>query len=182
MAKQTGFKGKNFDMANKGKFFENEIRIVNRHYKTIGKALVQKISTPWQVVRVGNRIVSAFPEEKSTLDFRGTVNGGLSISFDCKESEDERGLPLAHIQSHQIEYMRDAISVNEKTFILCLMKTIKKRFYIDGNTVIAYWDRWQKNKGRRGFNYIPLQEMQEIQLDEDGYLDYLKVLEDEINA
>ncbi|SHJ65120.1 recombination protein U [Clostridium amylolyticum] len=173
----TGYKGKNFDMANKGKGFENEINVVNRHYKIIGKALVQKISTPWQVVRVGKRIVSAFPEEKSTLDFRGTVKGGISISFDCKESEDERGLPLAYIKSHQVEYMRYAIGVNEKTFILCLMKTIKKRFYIDGDTVITYWDRWQENKGRRGFNYIPLNEMKEVEFDKDGYLDYLKVLE-----
>lgn len=83
---------KNLDMANKGRQFEEEVIRANRYYKNKGLALVQKISTPWNVVRRGKQIVSAFPSEKSTLDFRGTVKGGLSISFDCKESEDERGL------------------------------------------------------------------------------------------
>lgn len=169
-------KPKNISMANKGMGFENEVKKANEHYRIIGQALIQKISTPWKVKRVGPRIVSAFPEGKSTLDFRGTVKGGLSISFDCKESEDERGLPLKYIEPHQIEYMRSAIEVNETTFILCYMKSINKRFYIDGNKVIDYWDKWQENKGRRGFNFIPVSDMEEVQFN-NFCLDYLKILE-----
>jgi|GEM_PF-6796380 len=166
----------NMDMANKGRGFENELIIANRHYERTGVALVQKISTPWQVIRRGNKIVRAFPLEKSTLDFRGTIKGGISISFDCKESEDERGLPFTHIKPHQIEYMKSAIEVNETTFILCLMKSIDKRFFIPGQLVIEYWDRWQENKRKRGFNYIPLSEMKEVHFDDDLFLDYLKAL------
>ena len=80
----TQAKPKNYSMANKGALFEQEIKYANESYKRRGIALIQKISTPWKVVRSGKKIVSAFPEEKSTLDFRGTVKGGLSISFDCK--------------------------------------------------------------------------------------------------
>jgi recombination protein U len=97
------------NMANLGKAFEEEVKLANNTYLQRGIALVQKISTPWVVIRRGKQIVSAFPEGKSTLDFRGTVKGGMSISFDCKESEDERGLPLKHIQPHQIDYMRQAL-------------------------------------------------------------------------
>lgn len=167
---------KNKKMANKGMYFENEVKKANDYYKMNGQALIQRISTPWQVRRAGKKIISAFPVGKSTLDFRGTVKGGLSISFDCKESEDERGLPLKHIQPHQIKYMRNAILVNETTFLLCLIKPLDKRFYIPGDITIQYWDRWQQNKGKRGFNFIPTQAMKQLQF-KNIYLDYLKILE-----
>ncbi len=164
---------KNFKMANKGVLFEQEIIYSNEAYRRRGIALVQKISTPWKVVWGGKKIVSAFPEEKSTLDFRGTIKGGIPISFDCKESEDERGLPLKHIRPHQIEYMRDALSMGEKSFLLCFMKTMNKRFLIPGARVLACWDYWQENKGKRNINYIAVEDMIEIRSRDGILLDYL---------
>lgn len=169
---------KNFKMANKGKAFEEEVKIANRQYKARGIALVQKISTPWQVIRKGKQIVSAFPEGKSTLDFRGTVRHGIPISFDCKETKDERGLPLRNIADHQIEYMRQALGVGEITFILCYVKPLDKRYFIPGDDVIEYWDRWQRNKGKRGFNLIPVVDMKEIRSNSGIILDYLEGLEE----
>lgn len=167
---------KNYKMANKGKGFEEEINLSNKVYRNRELALVQKISTPWQVIRKGKQIVNAFPEGKSTLDFRGTVNGGISISFDCKESESDKGLPLAHIQEHQIEYIREALKVGEISFILCLMKNTDRRYFIHGQTVLDYWDTWQRNKGKRGFNTILLEDMVPICSGEGIVLDYLQAL------
>ena len=162
------------NMANLGKAFEEEVKLANNTYLQRGIALVQKISTPWVVIRRGKQIVSAFPEGKSTLDFRGTVKGGMSISFDCKETEDERGLPLKHIQPHQIEYMRQALSIGEESFILCYMKSQDKRYRITGSVVAEHWDRWQANKGKRGYNYIPVEAMTEIRSKNGIVLDYLE--------
>ena len=162
------------NMANLGKAFEEEVKLANNTYLQRGIALVQKISTPWVVIRRGKQIVSAFPEGKSTLDFRGTVKGGLSISFDCKESEDERGLPLKHIQPHQIDYMRQALDIGEESFILCYMKSQDKRYRILGLVVVEHWDRWQANKGKRGYNYIPVEAMTEIRSKNGIVLDYLE--------
>lgn len=170
---------KNYKMANKGMGFEEEVRRANIIYKNRGIALIQKISTPWQVVRKGKQIVSAYPEGKSTLDFRGTVAPGLSISFDCKETQDERGLPLANIADHQIEYMRNALDVGEVTFILSYQISINKRFLIPGKTVIKYWDRWQENKGKKGYNFIPLSEMIEVKSSKGILLDYLRPILEE---
>lgn len=167
----------NFDMSNKGRAFEEEVIRANTYYKNTGQALIQKISTPWNVVRRGKQIVSAFPQGKSTLDFRGTVKGGLSISFDCKESEDEKGLPLKHIQDHQIEYIRNALEIGETSFILCSMKKLNKVFFISGEIVIEYWDRWKENKGRRGYNYITVLDMKEVLYGKNANLDYLKLLD-----
>ena len=166
----------NFEMANKGRAFEEEVIRANTYYKNTGQALVQKISTPWNVIRKGRQIVSAFPQGKSTLDFRGTIRGGTSISFDCKESQDQRGLPLKNIEEHQIEYIRAALEVSEISFILCSMKALGKIFYIPGEIVLEYWDRWKANKGKRGYNYIPILDMKEINYGENANLDYLKIL------
>ncbi|MDU3549059.1 MAG: Holliday junction resolvase RecU [Clostridium sp.] len=166
----------NFDMANKGRAFEEEVIRANTYYRNTGQALVQKISTPWTVVRKGNKIISAYPQGKSTLDFRGTVKGGLSISFDCKECEEEKGLLLKYIQEHQIEYIRNALDIGETSFILCFMKKLNKVFFINGEIVIEYWDRWKVNKGKRGYNYIPVLDMKELSYGENANLDYLKAL------
>lgn len=164
-------------MGNLGQAFEQEVIYANEAYRRRGIALVQKISTPWKVVRRGNQIVSAFPEGKSTLDFRGTVKNGISISFDCKESEDIRGLPLKYIKPHQIDYIREALAIGEISFILCYMKIFNKRYLIPGNKVIDSWDYWQKNKGKRNCNYIAVEDMIEISSRDGIILDYLAGLE-----
>ena len=171
-------KPKNLAMANKGQLFEEEIILANETYKVRGIALIQKISTPWKVIRRGKQIVSAFPEGKSTLDFRGTIKGGRPVSFDCKESEDKKGLPLKYIEPHQVKYMRQALEVGETTFILCYMKLYDKRYLIPGWKVIDYWDYWQKNKGKRGCNYIPVNDKTEVKSGNGIILDYLKGLEE----
>jgi recombination protein U len=162
------------NMANLGQAFEEEVILANEAYEARNIALIQKISTPWKVIRRGKQIVSAFPEGKSKLDFRGTIRGGISISFDCKESEDERGLPLAYIQPHQIEYMRKALLMDEGAFILCYMKKQDKRYRIPGLVVMAYWDKWQRNKGKRGYNFIPVDSMVEVKSRNGIVLDYLQ--------
>jgi recombination protein U len=168
---------KNFAMANKGALFEQEVIYANEVYRRKGIALIQKISTPWKVVWGGKKIVSAFPEGKSTLDFRGTIKGGTPISFDCKESEDSRGLPLKHIQPHQIEYMREALAMGEVSFLLCLIKPLDKRFLIPGTRVLECWEYWQQNKGKRNSNYITVEDMIEVRSSDGILLDYLIGLE-----
>jgi recombination protein U len=165
---------KNRMMANKGAAFEQEVIYANYSYKNKGIASVQKISTPWNIVREGNRIITAYPEGKSTLDFKGTVKGGIPISFDCKESQDERGLPLAHIPSHQIDHIREVLPLGEVSFILCHMKRLDKRFFIPGIRVLEYWDYWQANKGKRNVNYISVSDMREVKQRNGIVLDYLE--------
>lgn len=160
-------------MANLGKGFEEEVKLTNQQYKRKGVALIQKIPTPWNVIRKGNKIIHAFPEGKSTLDFRGTVKPGISISFDCKETADEKGLPLANILPHQIEYMKKAKQVEEITFLLCYMSKYNRRYHISGETVIRAWDEWQANKGKRGYNTILIKQMEEVRSQNGYILDYL---------
>lgn len=163
-------------MANKGRGFEEEIKMANYQYYRRGEALIQKISTPWVVVRNGKRIVSAYPEGKSTLDFRGTVKPGISISFDCKETKDKRGLPLSIIADHQIDYIKFALKVGEVSFIICYMICEDKRYCVSGAKILEYWERWKENKGKVGYNYIPKGKMVEAVSKNGMILDYLDAI------
>ena len=140
------------DMANKGRALEDLVLWQLKLYEAQGISNIQKISTPWKVIRKGKSIVSAFPEGKSTLDFRGTVRGGIPVSFDCKESEEPMGLPLKYIQDHQIDYIRKALLLGEISFLLMWVKPLNRYYIVPGEEVIRLWDRWKANKGKRGFS------------------------------
>ncbi len=159
--------------ANKGRGLEDTVKLQNEIYRSRGICNIQKISTPWKVIRRGKDIVSAFPEEKSTLDFRGTVYGGVSMSFDTKESEDERGLPLKYIAQHQIDYIRQALPLGEVSFILCEIKPRHAYYVIPGRTVLDAWDAWKANKGKRGYNFIPVENMLHVPMRTGNVLHYL---------
>ena len=159
--------------ANKGRGLEDMVKLQNELYHKRGYCNIQKISTPWKVIRRGKDIVSAFPEEKSTLDFRGTIYGGISVSFDTKESEDERGLPLKYIAQHQIDYIRQALPLGEVSFILCEVKPRHAYYVIPGRTVLDAWDAWKENKGKRGYNFIPVENMLRVPMRTGNVLHYL---------
>jgi len=53
------------------------------------------------------------------------------------------------------------------------MKLVNKRFLIPGRIVLDYWDTWQANKGRRGFNTILVADMREVKSRNGIVLDYL---------
>ncbi|MEG0979083.1 MAG: Holliday junction resolvase RecU [Oscillospiraceae bacterium] len=167
----------NYKMANKGMNLEQLINYSNQQYKKLGLSNIQKISTPWTVIRKGKEIISAFPNGQSTLDFRGTAKGGMSISFDCKESQDERGLPLAYIKEHQVEFIDNALKLSETSFIICEIKPSQKVFFIPGKVVFEYYNAWQENKGKKGYNLIPTVSMVEIKKSKRAIAcDYLALL------
>lgn len=149
---------RNSGYANKGKQLEMAVERQNRIYAEQGIALVQKINTAWTPIRRDGKIVSSFVKEKSTVDFRGTVSCGIPVSFDCKETNNEKGLPLADIRPHQIEYLRAARNVGETIFILCADSEYNV-YFVNGESVIIAYDKWQANKGRRGYNLIPFDNM-----------------------
>lgn len=149
---------RNSGYANKGKQLEMAVERQNQIYAEQGIALVQKINTAWIPVWKDGKVVSSFVRDKSTVDFRGTVNHGIPVSFDCKETNNEKGLPLADIRPHQIEHLRAAKNVGETIFILCADKDYNV-YYADGGDIITAYDKWQSNKGRRGLNLIPFEHM-----------------------
>ena len=106
-----------------GKEFEELIEWANRQYLERGLAVIQKIPTPWNVKRKYNpynkqyEIYTAYPEEKSTVDFGGTAKN-YSIWFDAKTTKLPTNFPLKNIKIHQLDYLRQVKKQGGKAFLL----------------------------------------------------------------
>jgi len=62
-----------YEYANHGKAFKEFIIMVNEIYKTRGKAITTKAPTEWIIIHQGGKIVSVKMENKSIVDFLGSI-------------------------------------------------------------------------------------------------------------
>lgn len=141
----------------KGDVFEEIINISNEVYKNKGIALIQKISTPMKPISRGSKIISAYYEEKSTLDYIG-VFASLPIAFDAKETKEITRFPLSNIQDHQIEFMKNWYKHGGLAFLLINFTKLDEVYRLDWTTLSWYWKQYQENRGKRGFGSIALNE------------------------
>lgn len=120
---------------NAGKYFEDWIDHANLQYLQRGRAVVNKIPTPWKVQRKYSpfkktyEIANAFPEKKSTVDFGGTSQK-YSIWFDAKVTKSKTAFPIANIHAHQIEYLKSVHNQGGKAFFLIHAETLGKTWLI----------------------------------------------------
>lgn len=143
----------------KGDIFEEIINISNKAYKNKGIALVQKISTPMKPIRKGKQIISAYYEEKSTLDFIGVFRG-IPLAFDAKETKEENRFPLSNVSDHQIEFMKEWDKHGGITFLLVNFKKLDKIYRLDWKTLSGYWTQHKENKGKKGFGSISINDFE----------------------
>lgn len=161
----------------KGDAFEEIINKSNEAYKRKGIAIISKISTPMKPIRQGKKIVSAYYEEKSTLDYIGICDG-IPIAFDAKETSEENRFPLSNIKEHQIDFMTQWDLHGGYTFLVVNFVKINRAFRLDLTTLEWYWYKYLENKGKKGFGSIPLNEFEcnckELTSRKGILLDYLE--------
>lgn len=156
--------------ANLGRGLETLLNYANEQYMSKGIAMIQKISTPWTVVRQGNHIVSAFPDSASTVDYMGDIAGD-SVCFEAKQTKVETAFPLKNIEPHQIDFMRKWGGI--KFFIIEFVEH-QEIYRVEWDLVIHYWDQHEKASGRAS---IPYRDMKGEKLVKPGrgiVLDYLE--------
>lgn len=126
---------KNSSQANRGRAFEELIEKANEWYRSKGIGLIQKVPTEWKIVRVYDprtkrtKIISAFPVQKSTVDFIGLFYN-RPIAFDAKSTENKTRFPLSNIEPHQREFLEFWRSLGGKAFYLVEFKIHKKIFIL----------------------------------------------------
>jgi len=163
--------------ANRGKSLETLIEYSNSQYKAKGVALIQKVATPWTVVRRGKQIVSAFPAEKSTVDFIGTMkfmNGGVPIAFDAKQCKLKTSFPLSNIEKHQFDFLRDWEQQGGESFFIIEMTALNTIYKIEFKEIMKYWLE-SVNGGKKS---IPIKDFTKFKvLEQSGgiVLDYLEL-------
>lgn len=135
------------------------IEHANEQYKAKGVALIQKVATPWTVIRRGKQIVSAFPAEKSTIDFIGVANG-KSIAFDAKQCHLKTSFPLKNIEPHQIYFMCQWWKNGGVPFWLIEMTSLGEVYRVDHFEMLEYWNVF-KGYGRKS---IPIKDFDKFEV------------------
>jgi recombination protein U len=123
--------------ANRGMGLETLIEYANEQYSAKGIATIQKVSTPWKVIRNGKQIVSAYPEKKSTVDFIG-VKDGISIAFDAKETENKTRFPYANIEKHQLDFLHSWQLNGGIAFLLINFKMFDETYLVPYSSFVLY--------------------------------------------
>jgi len=162
--------------ANRGKSLETLIEHANKQYKAKGVALIQKVATPWTVIRRGKQIVSAFPAEKSTVDFIGIAQD-YAVAFDAKQCKEKTRFPLSNIEQHQMDFLREWARQDGKSFFIIEMSELGKIYKAEFGHISHYWYKALKG-GRKS---IPIKDFDKFKVVGQAggiVLDYLGIYGD----
>lgn len=157
--------------ANRGMGLESLIEYANAQYASKGIANIQKISTPWQIVRQGKKIVNAFPTGPSTVDYMGEYKGA-AICFEAKETGNKTSFPLSNFEQHQIEFIRRWQGIS---FAIVHFSFYNRTFFIYRLELLRAWDN--QKTGRKSIPYTWItQYAKEVTQGNGIVLDYLREL------
>lgn len=161
--------------ANRGMAFERLINITNQQYYLKGKATIQKVATPWKVIRRGKKIISAFPETKSTVDYIGVYNS-RAVAFDAKSTRVNTRFDLSLIDRHQYEFLKRWQQNGGIAFIL--IEFVKKHefFLLNIDQLTEWWEKAESG-GRKSIPYDWISNNCKRVISKNGVvLDYLSII------
>lgn len=161
--------------ANRGLALEELIVQANEAYRSRKLAVIHKVPTAWVPIRGPNgRVVSAKVEEKASVDFLGhvkTPGGPLPLAFDAKEISKGDRWPLAKLEPHQYEYLRDCAETGAFSFVLLGFWELQRFFVLPFPELKKRWEEWKGNTGPASVA------VGDSGLIEVKFLDYLNFLE-----
>ena len=136
-------KYQNITYKNRGMSLENDLNLTNLYYKENNIAYIYKKPTPIKVVKAnynekGNRVIKeAYYSESSTTDYNGIYNG-YYIDYEAKETKNKTNFPLANIHKHQIEHIRNVVSMNGICFLIVRFTSLYKTFLLKAEDFLEY--------------------------------------------
>jgi len=164
----------------RGSALEELVNRTNEKYREHGLALIQKIPTPITPIKMDKEtrhITLAYFDQKSTVDYIGTVQG-IPVCFDAKESAAET-FSLQNIHEHQVQFMEDFEKQNGVAFFLIHYTKKDFMYYLPFRDLKVFWDRAQ-NGGRKSFRMDEL-DMSYVLPKKNGiFVPYLDMLQKDL--
>lgn len=160
----------------RGSVLEEALNITNDKYRRENLALVQKIPTPITPIEIdqaSHHITLAYFEQKSTVDYIGTVQG-IPVCFDAKECATDT-FPLQNIHEHQMEFMEAFERQQGISFFIIYFSKADLYFYVPYRHVKVFWERAQQG-GRKSFRREELDDSYQITFTNQIYIHYLEML------
>ena len=137
----------------RGSTLEDLINRTNEQYREKKLALIQKIPTPITPIDIdkeSRHITLAYFDQKSTVDYIGTVQG-VPVCFDTKESKSDT-FSLQNVHEHQLAFMRDFERQNGIAFLLIFYSHRDEFYYMPFADLERFWDRAQEG-GRKSVRF-----------------------------
>lgn len=133
---------KEISYSNRGMDLEYLIEQANIYYRDNDIAYIYKKPTPIHVVKKNNnKIVDAYYEAPSTLDFNGLFRGKY-IEFDAKKTCNKTSFPISNVHEHQIRHMRN---INNHGGIVFLIINMNGEYYIlKGSDFLSFIDNYKR--------------------------------------
>lgn len=137
----------------RGMVLENTIEYSNQIYKNKGRALIDKVPTPWNVHynKKTGRVIRAFPQKKGTVDFIG-VSRGRAIAFDAKSTKVKTRFPLDNIEQHQVNYLIQHQAQGGISFFIIYFEAHREAYYLTIDKLVKWWEAQFKG-GRKSIPY-----------------------------
>lgn len=160
----------------RGSTLEELINLTNEKYRSNKLALIQKIPTPIKPITIdkeNRHITLAYFEQKSTVDYIGTVQG-IPVCFDAKETA-VNTFPLQNIHKHQVEFMKEFEDQGGVSFILIYFSKKNVFYYLPFKSLYHFWNR-ALNGGRKSFTFDELDPCYQISTHNGVFVHYLELL------
>jgi len=146
---------------------------INMDLRRDGKALILKIPVP--ILLTSKGLVA----KASTVDYSGTLLGGLSIDYDAKETKIKTSFPLANIEEHQFIYLKFKYDLGGIAFFLIHFTEVYKDLMFI--TPIPFIEKYWQDAKTGGRKSIPLLDFNKKWLTSiENYLTKIEEVKDEL--
>ncbi len=164
----------------RGSTLEDMINHTNDVYRAKKLALIQKIPTPITPITIEKstrHITLAYFDQKSTVDYIGTVQG-IPVCFDAKECA-VKTFPLQNIHEHQIRFMKEFEEQGGIAFIILHFTAPDEMYYVPFRDVEKFWNRMEEG-GRKSFTYDEVDKTYQICACRDILVHYLDTIQKDL--
>ena len=162
----------NKSKANLGKAWEDKIIQKCLEYRKENRAFIVKIPTEFTLIRGKmGKVVSAFPREKSILDFTGVLKNGQCLFIEAKSHNNKTSFSLNLIKPHQYDLAEEILQYTNLCFYFIYFKALDESFLVHSSQV----EKFRQENTRKS---IPIEWFRDnaILVDSET-LDFIKYIE-----
>lgn len=139
--------------ANRGKSLQTLIDTANRQYYYHGEGLIQFIETPMRQRTRGRKKEWIFAK-KSTVDYIGTLKGGLSVAFEAKQTKIKTRFDFKNIGTHQMDHLKEQLTLGGVAFLIVEFVPHNKIFFVDYKDIAPlYYAACEDQESRQSIPY-----------------------------
>jgi recombination protein U len=114
--------------ANRGRTTEDLVSVAETIMRSRGLCRLDKIPTPWKVLRKGSAITGAFPEHRAVADFVGVGAGGRALAVEVKSTAHD-SFYLSAVPEQQRAHLDDVHRLGGLSYLL-LHFTAERAWYL----------------------------------------------------